>query len=62
MLIDCSQCVRQYTVACRDCVVAHLLMGEAGPLDIDAEHAEALGALADSGLVPRLRLLRAATG
>ncbi|HSQ36558.1 MAG TPA: hypothetical protein VLS92_01560 [Acidimicrobiia bacterium] len=58
MLIDCNDCIRQYTGACRDCVVKHLLAALAGPVEVDAEQAEALGVLAECGLVPDLRLVR----
>jgi len=60
MLIDCNDCIRQYTGACRDCVVTHLLAALAGPVEVDAEQAEALGVLAECGLVPDLRLVRRA--
>lgn len=60
MLIDCNDCIRQYTGACRDCVVTHLLDGLAGPVEVDVEQAEALGVLAECGLVPDLRLVRRA--
>jgi len=58
MLIDCNQCVRQHTTACRDCVVTHLLGDVAGPVEVCPEQAEALDILAECGLVPELRLLR----
>jgi hypothetical protein len=60
MLIDCNQCIRQHTDACRDCVVTHLLAGSAGILEVDHQQAEALGVLAECGLVPELRLVRRA--
>ena len=60
MLIDCDQCVRQHTGACRDCVVTHLLSDAKGPLRVDDEQAEALEVLAEIGLVPGLRLVRRA--
>lgn len=43
-------------VACGDCVVT-LLMGPPETLVLDADEARALGALADGGLVPPLRLV-----
>ena len=58
MLIDCNDCVRQHTAACRDCVVTHLLAGTEGAVEVDQEQAEALGVLAECGLVPGLRLVR----
>ena len=57
MLIDCNQCAMQHTSACDDCLVTFLL--DTGPLEIDDAEAEALGHLADGGLVPRLRLIPA---
>jgi hypothetical protein len=63
MLIDCNQCAMQDTVACRDCVVSHLLSDIAGPIEVDDEQAEALDVLAEHGLVPGLRLVpKAASG
>ena len=58
MIIDCSECAMQHTMACRDCVVAHLLHDLAGPIEVDESRAEALEVLADAGLVPELRLIR----
>lgn len=53
--IDCGTCeVRG--LACGDCVVTVLLGGP--PEQLDAEEQRALGVLADSGLVPPLRLVR----
>lgn len=60
MLIDCNQCVCQHTAACRDCVVTHLLNDPAGSVEVLPEQAEALGILAECGLVPELRLVRRA--
>ena len=54
MIIDCDSCeVRG--LACGDCVVSALLGGPPG--EIDEGEAAALAALADSGLVPPLRLV-----
>jgi hypothetical protein len=54
VIIDCDSCeVRG--LACGDCVVTALLGGPPGEID-DGEVA-ALEALADSGLVPPLRLV-----
>lgn len=47
----------QQTLACRDCVVGHLLHDLMGPIEIDEDRAEALDVLADAGLVPQLRLM-----
>ena len=56
MIIDCDTCeVRG--LACDDCVVSVLLGGPLPELD-DGERA-AIDVLAESGLVPPLRLVRA---
>ncbi len=57
MLIDCHQCAMRDTTACDDCLVTCLLGG--GPLDLSESQTEALGNLAEQGLVPRLRLIPA---
>jgi hypothetical protein len=63
MLIDCNECAGQHTGACRDCVVTHLLVDLGGSIEVDEAQAEALGVLAECGLVPQLRLVaRAANG
>ena len=62
MEIDCDQCVMQGTHTCRDCVVGHLLQDLLGPIEVDREQAAALDVLAEAGLVPRLRLVRRASG
>lgn len=54
MIIDCDSCeVRG--LACGDCVVSALL--GAPPAEFDEGESAALEALADSGLVPPLRLV-----
>jgi len=58
MRIDCDECAMQHTATCNDCVVAVLLRESAEPLEIDKAEAVALSAMADAGLVPRLRLVR----
>jgi hypothetical protein len=62
MLIDCTTCVAR-DLACGDCVVTVLLGGPPerarGPLDLDDVERVALGSLAQAGLVPPLRLVRA---
>jgi hypothetical protein len=54
--IDCDDCQFQGTAVCQDCVVTFICGRE--PDDaviIDAEEHRAVRALADAGLVPRLR-------
>lgn len=61
MLIDCDSCeVRD--VACSDCVVTVLLglPGQSAPAALDEAEQAAIGVLADSGLVPPLRLVASA--
>lgn len=57
MLIDCDRCSMRDTTACDDCVVGVLLAIGPGPLELDDDEREALDALSDAGLVPRLRLV-----
>jgi hypothetical protein len=52
--IDCHTCELR-NLACSDCVVTVLL--GAPPAMLDEEDQRALGVLADSGLVPPLRLV-----
>lgn len=56
MLIDCDDCAVRGP-ACGDCVVTVLLGAPPGGLDVDDGERRALDVLADSGLVPRLRLV-----
>lgn len=62
VIIDCDQCEMR-DVACDDCVVTALLGAGAGD-DLGGETVDALGVLADGGLVPPLRMRwpRAASG
>ena len=56
MIIDCDTCqVRD--IACADCVVT-VLLGAPPEVEIGREEQSALAVLADSGLVPPLRLVR----
>lgn len=54
MHIDCDRCEMR-GLACSDCVVSVLL----GPIDseLGGEERQALGVLAEAGLVPPLRLV-----
>ncbi len=56
LVVDCSTCAMEGTSACDDCVVTHLFAA-GGPLCFDDDERDALAALADEGLVPRLRLV-----
>lgn len=55
MLIDCGTCVVAGD-ACNDCVVS-VLLGPPTDGMLVSEEQRALGVLADSGLVPPLRLV-----
>jgi hypothetical protein len=56
VLIDCDDCAMR-DLACGDCVVTVLLGAPAGGAEVDEQERRALEVLADSGLVPRLRLV-----
>ena len=58
--IDCDSCVVR-GLACHDCVVT-VLLGPPPELTLDDEEREALDVLAQSGLVPPLRLVEAVPG
>ncbi|HET7690241.1 MAG TPA: hypothetical protein VFK41_07680 [Nocardioidaceae bacterium] len=58
--IDCDTCVVR-GLACHDCVVT-VLLGPPPELAFDEDEAKALGVLAESGLVPPLRMVRAVEG
>lgn len=55
MIIDCDTCMVR-GAACGDCVVTVLLGTTPSGLDLDDGERLALDVLADSGLVPPLRL------
>jgi hypothetical protein len=56
MHVDCGSCVARGT-ACSDCVVGVLLNTAGDSLDFNHDEQAALEALAESGLVPPLRLI-----
>jgi hypothetical protein len=58
--IDCDTCLVR-GLACHDCVVT-VLLGPPPELSLDADEEAALSVLADSGLVPPLRLVTPVTG
>ena len=55
--IDCDTCLVR-GLACHDCVVT-VLLGPPPELTFDDDERQALDVLADSGLVPPLRLVQA---
>ena len=54
-MIDCDCCIMKNTSACDDCVVTAFL--DLGPLEVNEAERAAIDALAEAGLVPKLRLL-----
>nr|WP_204920502.1 hypothetical protein [Microlunatus panaciterrae] len=56
MHVDCQTCVAR-GLACDDCVISVLLGAPEEGVDLDGDERAALAALADSGLVPPLRLV-----
>lgn len=58
--IDCDTCLVR-GLACQDCVVT-VLLGPPPELGFDDEETRALGVLADSGLVPPLRMVTPVAG
>lgn len=58
--VDCDTCLVR-GLACHDCVVS-VLLGRPPELTIDGDEAVALEVLADSGLVPPLRLVSPVSG
>lgn len=64
IVISCDTCVRRNTDACRDCVVTFLLDSAATsadpePVRFTVDEVDAIARLADAGLVPTLKHLRA---
>ncbi|WP_033295594.1 hypothetical protein [Amycolatopsis jejuensis] len=57
LVVDCDRCVVR-GVACHDCVVSVLLGPPVGVV-WDADERRAVDALAEAGMVPRLRLVPA---
>ena len=58
MIIDCQDCQMHQTEHCGDCFVMALLAPRNRPVVLDAEEEQAVAALADAGLAPRLRFKR----
>lgn len=55
MIIDCDKCVIR-GVGCKDCVIS-VLLDAPEHLEFEEPELRAFDALADAGLVPRLRLI-----
>lgn len=60
MRIDCDSCAVR-GLACHDCVVT-VLLGPPPELEFDDDERRALDVLADSGLVPPLRMVKPVAG
>jgi hypothetical protein len=56
VLIDCDGCAVR-DLACGECVVTVLLGPPGREVEVDDSERRALDVLADSGMVPRLRLV-----
>jgi hypothetical protein len=56
VLIDCDRCAVR-GLACNDCVVTVLLSRPPSGVQLDEDERVAIGVLAESGLVPPLRLV-----
>ena len=57
MIIDCDECAMQHTSACSECVVSVLLHQMGQPIVLSGDEQDALGNLAEAGLVAPLRLV-----
>ena len=55
MIIDCDSCEVRGD-ACGDCVVS-VLLGAPPTVELDGSEQRAIDALAEAGMVPRLRLI-----
>ena len=62
VVVDCDRCVVRGPRACGDCLVTVLLGAPPSGIELDALEVAALGALADAGCVPPLRLVIPVTG
>jgi hypothetical protein len=56
VIIDCDKCAIR-GVGCSDCVISVLLDAPGGSVELTDPELRAIGALADAGLVPKLRLV-----
>ncbi|KZB85821.1 hypothetical protein [Amycolatopsis regifaucium] len=56
LVIDCDRCAVRGD-ACHDCVVS-VLLGAPPSLEWDADERKAVDALAEAGMIPRLRMVR----
>jgi hypothetical protein len=55
VIIDCDKCAIR-GVGCSDCVIS-VLLNAPGTVELTDPELKAIGALADAGLVPKLRLV-----
>ena len=56
MIIECDRCAMQHTSACDDCIVGFVL-GVGTSVEFADVEVEAIGRLADAGLVSPIRLV-----
>ncbi len=57
VVVDCDSCLVRCPAVCADCVVSVLMGPPDDRLAFDADERAALDALAETGLVPPLRLV-----
>lgn len=62
VVVDCDRCLVRSPSACGDCVVTFLLGAPPAGIELDVDELAALGALADAGCVPPLRLVTPMAG
>lgn len=62
VVVDCDRCLVRSPSACGDCVVTFMLGSPPSGIELDAQEMAALGALADAGCVPPLRLVTPVAG
>jgi len=62
VVIDCDRCLVRSPSACGDCVVTVLLGSPPAGIELDVHELAALGALAEAGCVPPLRLVTPVIG
>ena len=60
VVIDCDSCLVR-GLACHECVVS-VILGPPPEIGFDDEETRALEVLADSGLVPKLRMVTSEAG
>lgn len=57
-VLDCGDCERRGTDACKDCVVAYVLDRPEGAIVFNAAEERAIRSLSEAGLLPEARFKR----